>query len=124
MLLDLGNHPWYKGSMKTMDLKVGTRVMALCDLDPHGANVSPLERGYVMQEKTRSHDFRGQETGPTFGPLVVWDEGGVCNVYKGQVAVLPADAEKGLSKTWKRALERMGPKLAAAYGLPRNAPKP
>lgn len=106
-----------------MDLKVGTRVVALEDMDPHGSNVKTGTRGYVMQEKTQGCDFKGRATGPVFGPLVVWDHGGVCNVYKGQVAVLPPDAEKGLSKTWKKALDRMGPKLAAAYGLPQNAPR-
>lgn len=107
-----------------MDLKVGTRVVALETFDPMGAGIGPGDRGYVMQEKTQGYDSLGRACGPTFGPLVVWDSGGVCNVYPGNVAVIPADAEKGLSKTWRKALDRMGPKLVAAYGLPRKAPKP
>lgn len=80
--------------MKTVNLKVGTRVVALRRLDPRGARVSRLERGTVIEAKTRGRSMAtGKQIGPVFGPLVEWDTGGVCNVYAGQVAVLPNDVE-------------------------------
>lgn len=79
--------------MKTMDLKVGTRVIALKAMDPKGACVARGSRGTVIEAKNRGRSMTtGKPVGPTFGPLVDWDGGGVCNVYPGQVAVLPEDA--------------------------------
>lgn len=102
--------------MKTMNLPVGTRVVALYDLDPGASNARTGTRGYVMQKKTRGMTFSGKRIGPTFGPLVVWDQGGVCNVYPGQVAVLPADAENegDLKLKLTKATKRMNPKRRAA----------
>ena len=78
--------------MKTMNLKPGTRVVALRRLDPRGANVKPLTQGTVIEGKTRGTLVgTNKKVGPVFGPLVDWDTAGVCNVYPGHVAVVPED---------------------------------
>lgn len=77
------------------DLKAGTIVRALRDLDPHGARVREGDLGVVHAE--------AGYYGPGYGPLVQWfrvveDErqfpmhsvglGGICNVYEGDVQVV------------------------------------
>ena len=54
---------------------------------------TPIEDGTVVEAKTRGRSMAtGRPVGPVFGPRVDWDGGGTCNVYAGQVAVLPEDA--------------------------------
>lgn len=63
-----------------IDIPVGARVRALRVLDPNGANVSLGELGIVTAPRNAHGDG--------LGPLVEWDMGGVCNVYKGNVEVI------------------------------------
>ena len=58
-------------------LQVGDVVKAALHLDPKGANVAIGTRGVVAYE--------AGEFGDDAGPLVHWDNGGLCNIYFGDV---------------------------------------
>jgi hypothetical protein len=62
------------------DLKIGTEVTALKDLDPEGANVKIGMKGKVFARKNEYNDGAG--------PMVKWSNGCVCNVYDGQVKII------------------------------------
>ncbi len=62
---------------KVWVMERGTRVVALRDLDPQGANVKRGTVGLVF-EHTNAY-------GDGCGPMVRWASGGCCNVYPGDV---------------------------------------
>ena len=62
------------------DLKKGTRVIAIRHVDTEGANVRPGTKGTVFELKN-AHGDGG-------GPMVVWENNGCCNVYKGDFAII------------------------------------
>jgi hypothetical protein len=60
----------------------GDLVIAVRDLDPHGANVNAGELGVVFHEA----EYHEANT----GPMVRWFTGGACNVYVGDVKLAPS----------------------------------
>lgn len=70
---------WSKIGTPVMELGRGTKVRALRDLDPVGANVPAGDFGVVFEEANAYGDGNG--------PMVSWFGGGFCNVYEGDVEV-------------------------------------
>ena len=68
---------------KWADPQVGDRVRALRSIDRNGADVGEGDEGVVDSPAEVGFDYY-------YGPLVVWDAGGVCNVYPGWVAIKEA----------------------------------
>ncbi len=66
--------------MATADLKPGTLVEAIIQLDPEAANIPPGMRGVVFHENNFYKDGSG--------PIVTWMNGHVCNIYEGDVKVI------------------------------------
>lgn len=66
-------------SKSIRDLRVGTIVVAIRDLDPSGAAVRAGTLGVV---------YMPADSDPGFGPLVRWLNMGTCNIYEGDVNVI------------------------------------
>lgn len=69
---------WSLLKEKEMDMKRGTLVCALKNLDPEGANVLAGQLGVVFEESNAYADG--------CGPMVRWFTNRACNVYYGDVA--------------------------------------
>lgn len=70
------------------NLKRGTVVQALQEIDPYGADVSKGALGIVFEEA----DFHEEGTGPMVRWLIeergqATQPGGACNIYEGDVRV-------------------------------------
>lgn len=61
-------------------LELGQFVTAARDLDPRGADVKKGMRGVIQALSNHFEDG--------CGPLVAWENGGMCNVYEGDVEFL------------------------------------
>jgi len=62
------------------DLRRGTLVRAVKNVDPSGADAQKGDLGVVFEE-SQYHE-------PNSGPMVCWFHGGRCNVYEGDVEIV------------------------------------